>query len=368
MAIIGAGVCGTTLAHFLNKEGLSVAIVDKEAVASGGSGAAGAFISPKIASSGELKALHVKAYDYALKFYNETSAANIKNTPQLHITKYEDRKKLQDFKKDCKYKFSKETPLHVEAILSDEAKESDSIYFTNSATVDAKNMCEVLCEDATFFKLHVEQLKFNDGVYDFGEFSAKKVVITTGAYDNIIDESYIKMRGIWGHRIGVKTTTKIPCIIHHHLSISPTCSDDVVALGATHDVHYKLGTHYDIEKGRDELLQRASKTIELQDAEVVEDFMGLRSGSNDYLPLLGKIVNSKKSIEKFPNLKNGLRVKDDELIYYENLYMMNGVGGYGFVLAPYLSKIVSKDIICNSTTCSEYEPSRFFRRKVKRDR
>ena len=44
--IIGAGSAGCNTACFLQKSGASVAVVDKEGIAGGASGAAGAFLSP----------------------------------------------------------------------------------------------------------------------------------------------------------------------------------------------------------------------------------------------------------------------------------------------------------------------------------
>ena len=46
--IIGAGIAGATTAHMLTQKGQSVLVLDKNGIASGGSGAAGAFVSPKI--------------------------------------------------------------------------------------------------------------------------------------------------------------------------------------------------------------------------------------------------------------------------------------------------------------------------------
>lgn len=44
--IIGAGSAGCCMAYFLNKEGKSVALTDREGIAGAASGAAGAFLSP----------------------------------------------------------------------------------------------------------------------------------------------------------------------------------------------------------------------------------------------------------------------------------------------------------------------------------
>mgnify|MGYP003387443189 FL=1 len=52
--------------------------------------------------------------------------------------------------------------------------------------------------------------------------------------------------------------------------------------------------------------------------------------------------------------------------YYPNLYMMNGSGGYGFVLAPYLAKILREHIVLKQTISDRISPARFFHRWAKK--
>ena len=53
--IIGAGIAGASSAYFLRQKGQKVLVLDKHGIASGGSGAAGAFVSPKIGKGGPLQ-------------------------------------------------------------------------------------------------------------------------------------------------------------------------------------------------------------------------------------------------------------------------------------------------------------------------
>ena len=99
--------------------------------------------------------------------------------------------------------------------------------------------------------------------------------------------------------------------------------------------------------------------MKLEDVEVLRDFTGLRSGSFDYMPLLGKVVLSKETLASTkPNF--------DEYTYYPNLYMINGNVGYGFVLAPYLAKILSEHILSGKKISKRLSPARFFARWAKK--
>ncbi|MEA3522053.1 MAG: FAD-dependent oxidoreductase, partial [Campylobacterota bacterium] len=284
IAIIGAGINGSALAYFLAKAGKKVAIFDGGGIASGGSGAAGAFISPKIAKGGDLKAISDEAFEFSLDFYNKNFPEYITNSPLLHLAKQSnENEKVRHFKEH--------TALHVsnpdEALLNrlkPACKDFEALYLNKSAVVEAKGVCEALVHDAKLINEEVNALTCKDAAWHINQHKALHVILATGAYKKILDLGYINLRGVWGHRIDIKTSTTIPVNIHQYVSISAS-KDNKAAIGATHNVHYhpqKNSETYDIEAGRAELLEKASQTIELKDIEIVKDYTGLRSGSNDY--------------------------------------------------------------------------------------
>jgi len=71
LAIVGAGINGASVAHEFAQAGKKVIIFDMDGIASGGSGAAGAFIAPKFSKSGELKELLHDAFVYSMDFYEK---------------------------------------------------------------------------------------------------------------------------------------------------------------------------------------------------------------------------------------------------------------------------------------------------------
>ena len=59
--VVGAGIAGCSSAYFLKEKGLKVLVIDRSGVAaSGGSSAAGAFVSPKIGKGSNLQGLPMK--------------------------------------------------------------------------------------------------------------------------------------------------------------------------------------------------------------------------------------------------------------------------------------------------------------------
>ncbi|QSZ41659.1 FAD-dependent oxidoreductase [Sulfurimonas aquatica] len=359
IAIVGAGINGCSMAYELHKEGKKVILFDMDGIASGGSGAAGAFISPKFSKSGELKEILGEAFTYSMTFYEKNFPECFKKSPLLHIAK--DEAEAQTLKE-----YKEKTSLELLS-LSSELNESVSI---NAGIVDAKSMCEAMVKGVKLVKQKVESLVYDDTVWVINEsYSVKEVVLATGAYEGVIKEPYLELRGVWGHRIDIKTTTNNPHSIHQFVSISPSEHGEL-AIGATHNVHYhpqKNADAYDINSGREELLEKASRSIELENVEVIRDYMGLRSGSFDYMPLIGRVVLSSETLlNKTLNFK--VKKADySEYEYYPNLYMINGSGGYGFVLAPYLANILKSYITGSDKISDRVSPARFFARWAKKN-
>ncbi len=368
LAIIGAGINGCSVAYEFALEKKKVIIFDMEAIASGGSGAAGAFIAPKFSKGGELKELIHNAFVYSMDFYEKNFPNLFKKTQLIHIAKDKDSSETLKYYKNHTQLKLKTVPKEFFETLNKSAKEHENICI-DAGIVNAKNMCEAMSKGAKFVKEKVDSLLYDEGMWIINEtYSAHNVLLATGAYEAVVKEPYIKLRGVWGHRIDIRTTTQNPYSIHQYVSISPS-ADGETAIGATHNVHYHPQTAkepYNLAEGREELLNKAAKSIDLRDVEIVRDFTGLRSGSFDYMPIVGDLVLSH---ETMACCEKKVRVKKpdfNEFVYYPNLYMINGNGGYGFVLAPYLAKILKDFIISGKKIDEKLTPARFFARWAKK--
>lgn len=358
VVIIGAGVNGCSCAHELSKKGKRVALFDKEGIASGGSGAAGAFISPKFSKAGELKEILHTAFLYSMSFYEKEFPKLLTKSKLLHIAK--------DEADDAILRVYKElTDLEL---LESEIQERESLSI-NAGIVNAKSLCLAMAKSAQFIQEEVHMLEYDDGVWLINEtYTAKEVILATGAYKQILPEPYIKLRGIWGHRIDIETTTTNAHSIHQFVSISPN-KDGKLAIGATHNVHYHPQTStqaYDVQEGRKELLEKASRSIKLENVKVLKDYTGLRSGSFDYMPLVGSLVLSFETLQNKDIHFQTKKPNFHEYTYYPNLTIINGSGGYGFVLAPYLAKILTENILADKEIAKGLQPARFFARWAKK--
>ena len=153
-AIVGAGINGCAIAYELSKESKSVVVFDKDCIGCGGSGAAGAFIAPKFAKSGELKELMHNSFLYSMDFYENNFNQFFKKVDLLHIASNEKTSSmLKAYKQTTTLKLLKDNS-EIKKI----AKDSEYI-FLKAGVVDAKNMTKKLCSYSEFIKENIVKIE-----------------------------------------------------------------------------------------------------------------------------------------------------------------------------------------------------------------
>ena len=360
--IIGAGINGCSLARSLHLKGQKVLVLEQEDVASGGSGAAGAFINPKISKSGPLKDLIEEAYIYAIDFYTTHFPEFTTSAPLLHIAKFQDdNKKVEYFKAHTDLEIE-ETPAEIKALLTDYTDEFSSVYLKDNAILEAKDICKAMLEGIDYQKIKAEDPVYENGLWDVCGYRSTKIVLCTGAYDELFKEEYLKLRRIYGQRCEVTSSTQMKATVHHEVSVSATKKNGRIVIGASH--YLNEDDMPSAEQSAQELIDLARKSVRLEDIEVENTYCGMRSGSNDYFPIIGPLVDSKKSLAL-----DGSALKGDKsasIVNYPELYMINGVGGYGFVLAPYLADFLSRHLVDADPLPESLETKRFYYRWAKK--
>ena len=83
----------------------------------------------------------------------------------------------------------------------------------------------------------------------------------------------------------------------------------------------------------------------------------MRAGSKDYFPLVGKVIDVPYMLETYPAVVRGAK---PELKHVDGLYVLNGLGGRGFVFAPLMAKILAECIISHKSVDSRVNPDRLF--------
>lgn len=374
--IIGAGIAGCSLAYFLSKYSKSVLLIDKnENVAFGASGAAGAFLSPLLGKPNKFKDLVTKALIFSTNFYKNNFPELITNCGTCRIPKnQEDEEKFQTYipYMDFEYK-----------------KYEKGYFFEIGSVVKSYEICKNLSQNVEkLFNYEVEKIeKIEDLWFINNEIKAKKLFLTTGADISLIEEKYFDLRAVWGQKIDISTSTNIEINYHKECSLAKS-KDNITSIGATHHRFEKnqIKGSYDLklkninnlnhddytktimQNDIDELLKKANDIKKLENVEIIDIKIGARASSIDYFPMVGKLIDSKKSFEKYPHLKNGFQIKNENLEMIENLYVLNGVGGRGFVLSLYIANLLVENIFNNQELEEEITNYRLFKRWAKKQK
>jgi tRNA 5-methylaminomethyl-2-thiouridine biosynthesis bifunctional protein len=375
--IVGAGIAGCSTAYFLSQDSDNILIIDKNSdIAMGASGAAGAFLSPLLGKDNPFKTLIKEALNYSISFYKENFVDCIINKGVLRIPKSEnDRKKFQNYDHDFEYQIK-----------------DDGYFFPIGTLVDSSKLCKALANNSEkLFNYNVEKIEYKDSLWIINnEIKTKNLILTTGANAAFLP-SYIQIRPVWGQRIVCKSAKELLHNYHKECSISLSLPNNIdydknkpflLSIGATHH-RMVLKKNCDTSnvfpnfsicnkcptgclEDTQKLLSLANDIIKLDDLEVLEAYGGARASSYDYFPIVGDIIDDEKTLKEFPYLKHGTRVKEDRFTKKDNLFILNGVGGRGFVLSPYIANILVEYIISQKTINEEIRSDRLFKRWVRK--
>jgi len=363
--IIGTGIAGATAAYTLAQQNQKVLVLDKKGIASGGSGAAGAFVSPKIGKGSALQTLTNEAFVFAKEFYLSTCPEHFHQTGVIRIPKDEaDAQKFSEYEKfnDTVYENYSKEKLQSLGIDVD----FDSFYFPDAGDCDAPKVCEFLLRGIEVQICNVEKLSFSDGLWvcvptqESGNetsmvYQAKNIVLATGYESNLTDLRYMGIRGTWGTRGDFSSKLALEVSMHQSMSVGANVGG-IIKLGATHEKEVKEVVPCSNEQALS-LKEKASSLIETADLEIVETYCGMRAGSKDYFPLVGKVIDAPMMLDTYPAIVRGTK---PELEYVENLYVLNGLGGRGFVFAPLMAKMLAEHMVAGKEIEKRVNPDRLF--------
>ena len=355
--IVGAGISGCSIAYELQKHSNSILLVDKlSEVGNGASGAAGAFLSPLLGKPNLFKDLVSDALKFSTEFYKQNCVKFIDQCGTIRIPKNE----------DDRIKFESYIPF----IDFDFTKKEDGYFFPFASVVDSFNICKTLSKDVDkLLNYEVENIKYKDDLWILNDkYKTSNLILTTGASISLIDELYFNIRAVWGQRIVVETSTCTTKNYHKECSISRSIQKNqdtyITSIGAT---HHRFVYDKKIDKNdTKELLIKANNIIKLENVKVIDEIAGARASSVDYFPMVGELIDSNKTLKEFPYLKNGTHVNEERFTRYKKLFCLNGVGGRGFVLAPFLAKILVEKIISDKKIDDSLKVDRLFKRWVKK--
>jgi tRNA 5-methylaminomethyl-2-thiouridine biosynthesis bifunctional protein len=362
VVIVGAGVAGCNIAYALKQKGLDVLLLDQaQDVASGGSGAAGAFVSPKIGKASPLQTLTNEAFEFAIEFYQQNFSQYFHQTGVIRIPKdAEDNEKFASYRRHNIKNFEDIASNEIKALGIE--SEFGGFLFRTAGVCDAQELCQALIKEVAFDSTRVDSIKQKaKGWLINDQIVSSYLILTTGYEDKLFDIRYMGINGVWGARGDFKTTLPLDTSMHKDLSISKNING-IVKIGATH----KKGENIPLdcnEASVEELICKASRLIDTSKLHLHKVYCGMRSGSKDYTPVVGGIVDVEHMFTNYPKVTRGAKVP---LKMIENLFILNGLGGRGFVFAPLMAKILSEYIVEGKALDPRVDPNRLFLRWARR--
>ena len=359
--IIGAGIAGCCTAYALQQKGQNVLLLDRSGVAaSGGSGAAGAFVSPKIGKGSSLQTLTNEAFHFAKDFYLKYFPKHFHQTGVIRIPKdEEDAEKFSTYEtfNDSKYRWVNKEELKTFGIKNSE----DSFMFEEAGVCDAPEMCAAILEQVPFMQMDVESLEWDGKCWILRQaqepvaelIEAKNVVLATGYQNDLFDMRYMGVKGTWGSRGDYKSALNLEVSMHKSISVSANING-IIKIGATHVKSKEPCLVCDGEplKG---LFGSASQMVDTSDFVLKETFCGMRSGSKDYFPLVGTVIDVPFMLENYPAITRGAKPTLETI---DKLFICNGLGGRGFVFAPLMAELLAECIVDGKEMDSRVSPDR----------
>jgi len=338
--IIGAGVAGANIAYLLSQRDIDILVISDGIIASH---SAGAFVSPKIGKASSLKTLTDNSFEFAREFYNSKFPKYYHQTGVIRLPKDKlDSEKFNIYREFNTSKFRD--------ISSSELKDININSLYNGFLFDEAGVCDSeicidLLDGVDIVEKRVVDIKQDNNLWIIDEYSCDNLILATGYRDDLFDIRYMGIGGTYGCRGDFKSDIDIPYSLHKNLSISSNF-DGIIKIGATHK-----------DEKIDSMIDKASKIVDISQIELLQTYCGNRAGSRDYFPLVGRVVDSKFMLDNYPNLKKGNKYP---LKYIDNLFILNGLGARGFVLAPSMAKILVEYILDNRDIPKEVNPDRLF--------
>jgi glycine/D-amino acid oxidase-like deaminating enzyme len=199
--VVGGGVAGATFALLAQREGYRVAVVEKRGeLLRGASGAAGAFLFPKVGFDTPYTRFINQGIVEGLKFW-KGEGVEMDQSGVLILPRDQ-----RDFNKFEKYKPHLQLKWEEREFVTPTGEVEKGFFFPEGGVVEVGSVRKRLKEEVEVIPIEMEKLERVKGGWNInGRLRSKLVVLAMGAEGNRWLPPYLQINPIWGQRISLKT-------------------------------------------------------------------------------------------------------------------------------------------------------------------
>ncbi|STX51674.1 putative peptidase [Legionella busanensis] len=382
--VIGGGLAGCTMAHFLAKKGCEVFLIDnQEELASGASGNPQAILYPQFSAyQSPISQFMLTAYLYAYSFYKQALLGHpigeLKGILQLAYNSHEQKliEKINThifahYPELGQFISAEDVKLYANLEMA-----YDALFLPLSGWINSKELCKMLLSDSQIYHIsncEINSLYYDDKTWFCNEISADAVILANGYQANQFDESsFLPLIPTSGLVTFIKTNSElaklaIPICGQGH--ILPNLNNKH-AIGATY--HPNKTNLEDLHTEDDKNLAKLNILLPSckRSKAVVGHWMGVRTTTPDYFPIVGPIPKEYVFKDLFSPLakdpKRWLPITSD---VYQGLYAFTGFGSRGLTTIPlcadWLSALITRQPFALPSSFIRFlSPARFLLKDI----
>ncbi|UJF24801.1 bifunctional tRNA (5-methylaminomethyl-2-thiouridine)(34)-methyltransferase MnmD/FAD-dependent 5-carboxymethylaminomethyl-2-thiouridine(34) oxidoreductase MnmC [Suttonella sp. R2A3] len=369
VAVIGAGIAGATTAQALARAGIPVTVFADNTLHPSASDVplAVPYLQPGREDTPQRR-YQLTAWHTAMRYYQQFAHQDKSVYQPLPIvrtaTNDHERRKHQN--------------LIAQQLLNRDEWHSDAcdnLVFSRGGTIDLPQLCEALLDHPLITQKNhaVNALNRDVDAWVIDNMRFTHVVLCTGWQKTLFPEPAVAegIRAIRGQGTLYQSANS-PSFIHcSHKTIIPDAKNGRVYCGASFGV-------YDIDhqpRDADDAANRAFLESTWSDvaSEQIGNFVGVRGGTRDYLPLVGPIATSASAEYHYDGWRWDAGKKiERSLTYHPNLLIHAGLGSkgctYAFLNAELISALLTNAPLPVPRSLLAYLfPSRFILRAIIRN-
>lgn len=349
IAIIGAGLAGTSCAYVLNSYGYDITIYEaSDHVGAGASGNSTGFYNPRFtAQRDEVSNFFAPAYAQIIRLakqagedidYNPCGALHLINAP-------EKEKRFHNLIQNWRWDDAHAQILDVDQAsdIAGIALDHGALYLPDSGSVTPKKLCEYYARGI--------DVRLNTPIDDLDALDADIIILCNAhAVQKFKPLKWLELETVRG-QVSVLQETELSknlkCNIHYGGYLSPSL-DGMHMVGATFQ---KWLDHTDIiqedHQHNIENLKAALPVLERENFDVISGWAGLRTATKDRFPVIGPVPEQ------------------------DNIYVSTAFGSHGIVGslagAHYIADLIRNGpLSLPASTCKALNPNRFIDRANKK--